>query len=123
MVRTEAEHGAGSANTSKTAANKKEFGIFCKKHRQKHHLCVRLVTESSDVGGSPEVKAVDSSLEYNSEEDSGWASSDIDSESTDLEREDILPFHCTTSVVGYSNLRYGSKGTAQKGCIRSVQLA
>ena len=39
-------------------------------------------------------KGVDSSLEHSSGEDSDWTSSDIDSDSTDFDIQEMLPFHC-----------------------------
>ena len=121
-ARTHTAHGAASANTAKTTGTKKELGIFAKTQTKAHLMCETVLTESSDEGGALEEKGVDSCLKYNSGEDSDWTSSDIDSESTDLEKEDILPFHCD-ECGRISNLRYGSNCTWQKGCIRSVQLA
>ena len=94
VVRTQAAHGAASANTAKTTGTKKELGIFAKTQTKAHLMRETVLTESSDEGGALEEKGVDSSLDNNSGEDSDWTSSDIDSESTDLDIEDMLPFHC-----------------------------
>ena len=53
-----------------------------------------VLEESSDDHGAREEKGCGTSPEYNSEEDSDWTSSDVQSECSDLDLDDLLPFHC-----------------------------
>ena len=61
-------------------------------------MCETVVEESSDDDGLREEKGCGSSPEYNSEEDSDWTSSDVESECSNLDIEENLPFHCEECI-------------------------
>ena len=52
VVRTQAAHGAASANTAKTTGTKKELGIFAKTQTKAHLMRETVLTESSAEGGA-----------------------------------------------------------------------
>ena len=81
-----------------------------------------VVEEISDEDSILEEKGCGSTLEYNSGEDSDWTSSDIDGDSTDLDIEDTLPFHCDKCGRIFKSEIWFQRYTA-KGCIINPQLA
>ena len=92
VVRSQAAHGA-AVGTEKVKP-KPDLGIFAKTQTKAHVMRETVLEESSDDDGAREEKGCGTSPEYNSEEDSDWTSSDVQSECSDLDLDDLLPFHC-----------------------------
>ena len=99
---------------------KRKLDVFAKNQTKAHLMREEVLPESSDEGGALEKKGVSSCLDDNSEQDSDWRSSDVNSDSTDLDIQEILPFHCDECGRIFKSEIWFQRHKA-KGCIKSLQ--